>query len=235
MLYRDSEGLKLCTKKVVYTQRGQEMESLINTEGIEWWEDFANKWDHTTITEFEDVEYTKEQLDRFEETKDLNVNQSILQDYIISGTIGEGLEILELNKENQQLKAKVEANLIATRSMIRVDELTVEELETIVGLYDGYEVGKPYIIGDILKLEGKLYKVVQAHTSQDDWKPISTKALYTELMPENVIPNWVQPTGSHDAYNIGDKVIFESKVYESLINSNTWSPTTYPSGWKEVV
>lgn len=52
--------------------------------------------------------------------------------------------------------------------------------------------------------------------------------------PTETIPDFVQPTGAHDAYNIGDKVKFEGKIYESLINGNTYSPAAYPLGWKEV-
>ena len=52
--------------------------------------------------------------------------------------------------------------------------------------------------------------------------------------PAETIPDFVPPTGAHDAYNIGDKVKFEGKIYESLINNNVWSPTAYPLGWKEV-
>ena len=48
------------------------------------------------------------------------------------------------------------------------------------------------------------------------------------------IPEFVQPTGAHDAYNKGDKVKFEGKVYESLIDANTYSPDAYPAGWQEV-
>jgi hypothetical protein len=33
---------------------------------------------------------------------------------------------------------------------------------------------------------------------------------------------------------IGDKVSFEGKNYESLINNNVWSPAVYPAGWKEI-
>lgn len=47
----------------------------------------------------------------------------------------------------------------------------------------------------------------------------------------NEWPEWVQPTGAHDAYNIGDKVTFQSKRYVSTINANVWSPTAYPQGW----
>ena len=45
------------------------------------------------------------------------------------------------------------------------------------------------------------------------------------------VPEWVQPTGAHDAYNIGDKVTYGGQVWTSLIDSNVWSPTSYPAGW----
>lgn len=49
--------------------------------------------------------------------------------------------------------------------------------------------------------------------------------------PDPTYPEWVQPTGGHDAYNIGDRVMFQGQAYESLIDGNTWSPTDYPQGW----
>jgi hypothetical protein len=48
------------------------------------------------------------------------------------------------------------------------------------------------------------------------------------------MPEWQQPTGAHDIYNTGDKVIFEGQVYRSTIDNNTWSPTAYPQGWELV-
>lgn len=47
-------------------------------------------------------------------------------------------------------------------------------------------------------------------------------------------PAFVQPTGGHDAYNIGDRVTYNGKVYESTINANVWAPDAYPKGWKVV-
>ena len=58
-----------------------------------------------------------------------------------------------------------------------------------------------------------------------------------EPEPEPDIPVWVQPTGAHDAYQMGDKVHYpgaSDPVYESLINGNVWSPDAYPAGWKQV-
>ena len=134
----------------------------------------------------------------------------------------------------REFRNRIDANLQATRKLIRVDELDENELLEMIDLYESYQVGKSYKVDDIFKYEGKLYKVIQEHTSQEDWVPSELPALYLNLMPENVIPEWVQPTGSHDAYNVGDKVIYEGEVYESIIDSNTWSPTDYPQGWEEV-
>lgn len=47
-------------------------------------------------------------------------------------------------------------------------------------------------------------------------------------------PEWVQPLGAHDAYQVGDRVTFEGKIYESTIAANVWSPAVYPAGWTEI-
>lgn len=146
-------------------------------------------------------------------------------------------QLRNVNVELTRLKSKekqTEAVLVAIKKLIRVDELSEDELLDMIDLYDDYQVDKQYKEDDIFKYEGKLYKVIQEHTSQDDWIPSELPALYLNMMPENIIPEWRQPTGSHDSYNIGDKVIFEGMVYESLIDGNIWSPTDYPQGWKLV-
>lgn len=55
-----------------------------------------------------------------------------------------------------------------------------------------------------------------------------------ETPPAETIPEFVQPTGAHDAYKKGDKVKFEGKIYQSLIDNNAYSPSEYPAGWKEI-
>lgn len=47
-------------------------------------------------------------------------------------------------------------------------------------------------------------------------------------------PEWVQPTGGHDAYSIGDLVTFEGAVYRSVIDGNVWSPAAHPTGWERI-
>ena len=137
-------------------------------------------------------------------------------------------------KFNQERKSGRIAGQIATRSLIKSDELSPEEMAKLVGIYDAWTVGVAYVIGDIISYHGVLYEVIQAHTSQADWTPDTVPALFKSHAPAGVIPEWQQPTGGHDAYNIGDKVTFEGKVYESTIDANTWSPTAYPQGWQLV-
>lgn len=61
--------------------------------------------------------------------------------------------------------------------------------------------------------------------------PDVTPALYTEVSIEEW-PEYVQPTGAQDAYNSGDRVSFQGRHYESLIDGNVWSPADYPQGWQ---
>lgn len=56
-----------------------------------------------------------------------------------------------------------------------------------------------------------------------------------EPEPSEDVPDWVQPTGAHDAYQKGDKVRYNGDVYESLIDGNVWSPDAYPAGWQKLV
>ena len=57
---------------------------------------------------------------------------------------------------------------------------------------------------------------------------------WREVVEEGATPEWVQPTGAHDAYQTGDHVMFEGAEYKSLIDGNTWSPTAYPQGWEKI-
>lgn len=75
----------------------------------------------------------------------------------------------------------------------------------------------------------------QSLISANVWEPGSAGAetLWKCLdCPVLSCPEWIQPTGAHDAYNIGDCVTFKGNLYESMINANVWSPAVYAAGWK---
>ena len=113
------------------------------------------------------------------------------------------------------------------------DEDALEAVE----LFPTWMSGANYAADDRIRYGEKLYRCVQPHTSQADWTPDVTPALWTEVAKPGEIPVWKQPTGAQDAYNKGDRVWYPAKdttVYESTIDGNVWSPADYPQGWMEV-
>jgi hypothetical protein len=80
-----------------------------------------------------------------------------------------------------------------------------------------------------------LFKCLQAHTSQEGWEPGKAVSLWVAIVEPpspDVPPEWVQPTGAHDAYAKGDKVAHNDKVWVSDIDANVYEPGVY--GWDEV-
>ena len=110
--------------------------------------------------------------------------------------------------------------------------LTDEDALQAVELFPQWVTGHAYAVDERLQYKNVLYRVVQAHTSQADWTPDITPALFVVVSLDEW-PEFVQPTGAHDAYKKGDKVTFNGKHYISLIDANVYSPAAYPAGWKE--
>ena len=50
--------------------------------------------------------------------------------------------------------------------------------------------------------------------------------------PADEWPEFVQPTGAHDAYNSGDKITFNGVHYIRRMNACVWSPAVYPYAWE---
>ena len=69
-------------------------------------------------------------------------------------------------------------------------------------------------------------------------RPLNTEERMEELeerMYDAEFQPFIQPTGAHDAYKMGDKVKYNNKHYISLIDANVWSPEDYPQGWEEAL
>ena len=99
-----------------------------------------------------------------------------------------------------------------------------------------YAVNAIVVFGENAVGDPQLYRCVQAHTSQSDWTPDVAPSLWSGIgIGGDGVPVWSQPTGAHDAYNIGDRVHFPGEsdpIYVSLINGNIYSPEVYPAGWE---
>lgn len=114
MLYIEEGEWKLAPNKVIYEQNGEKMEHYTNDK--EWWEDFAAKWDHTEIIEFEDVSWSEEERKRLEEVQDVGEAYGyFVERYVTEGVFPDELEdteerlrnhpmqILQLKKEDSAL------------------------------------------------------------------------------------------------------------------------------------
>lgn len=110
----------------------------------------------------------------------------------------------------------------------------------VAAVYDPWKAGKVYATGDFLTYgknsvgDPQLYRAAQAHTAQADWKPDTVPALYTPIgLDASGYPIWAQPAGAHDAYQAGDLVVFNSVLYQSLIDGNDHSPAVRPEDWAQ--
>ena len=122
-------------------------------------------------------------------------------------------------------KAKQLRQLIEQLAVTLDDETALTGVE----LFPAWVVGKAYAVNDRVQYNGTLYKCIQAHTSQSDWIPSATPALWKTVSLDEY-PEWVQPTGAHDAYNIGDKVTYNGQHYVCTSNANVYAPDVY--GWQ---
>ena len=102
------------------------------------------------------------------------------------------------------------------------------------GAHDAYKKD------DIVNYKGTLYEsLIDGNVWSPDvyaagWELVKESPEEPEEPDEPVTeeyPDWVQPTGAHDAYSIGDIVKYNGKLYQSTINGNVWAPDEYPAGW----
>lgn len=89
-----------------------------------------------------------------------------------------------------------------------------------------------YSIGDRVRHNG----IIWTSTADNNvWEPGTTNAPWSDGSeptpePTPAIAEWEQ-RDSTNPYMTGDRVLFEGQVYESTIDNNVWSPSTYPAGW----
>lgn len=97
----------------------------------------------------------------------------------------------------------------------------------VPALYPEWISGYTYEKGDRVRYRGELYKLIQAHTSQADWTPVTAPSLFAKILPgqSGEIGEWVQPD-STNGYSIGDRVTYNGKLWESIVNNNVDVPGT---------
>ena len=153
-------------------------------------------------------------------------------------------EDIDLIQTENEVKENREKELIKEDTFQSLISEKLESDSTLVDSYISYlsewKEGVNYLIGRKIIYNNNVYKVVQSHLSQVGWEPdkaISLFSLFSKSISDVVngeVLEFVKPTGAHDSYMKGDKVRFEGSVYESLIDSNVYSPAEYPNGWRKI-
>ena len=123
---------------------------------------------------------------------------------------------------------------ILLRKIIEKAAISLSDTDALaaIELYPSWQVGVDYIVDERIRYDNVLYRVVQAHTSQNGWEPPMVPALFTPVALPGEIPVWAQPSGAQDAYQTGDKVWYPDKqgsIYISIVDNNVWQPGVY--GW----
>lgn len=115
-------------------------------------------------------------------------------------------------------------------------DLSDGQANAISRVYPEWHVDVDYKAKQVCRYNGDLYRCAQDHKSSEE-NNTSVASLWTKVTIDQGTGYdvWQQPTGAHNAYNVGDRVLYPDErgnVYESVVNGNTWSPDAYPAGWK---
>lgn len=92
MIYINNE-YKLPTHSITYTRNDEGFTQNIGIEGIEWWKEFEQQWKDMKIISIDELQYTKEQLNRLEKVNELGLKDGfsgLVWDYVANNTLPDG-------------------------------------------------------------------------------------------------------------------------------------------------
>lgn len=168
--------------------------------------------------------------------------------YFAGNNVQEALNYFNMYIKNGEIYIKTEEELALSEAGIStvteaeqlrqelneiISEMTDEEAIERPILFPNWKSGKEYTVNERIRYGGRIFKVLQNHTSQENWTPSRAPSLFAEILTSETgePQEWQQPS-STNPYLTGDKVIYEGLIYESLIDNNVWRPNVYPQGWK---
>lgn len=128
----------------------------------------------------------------------------------------------ETRRRNRIRDLETTLNAATTEALTDAGVQPGDEWRQPTGAHDAYPAGW------IVTHNGTEWESL---TPANVWGPGVTGWREVVTDPETP-PEWVQPTGAHDAYQIGDRVTYNGAIYTSLISDNVWAPTDYPAGWQ---
>lgn len=130
--------------------------------------------------------------------------------------------------------AEAEAEKVLAGLVLEGD-LGAEQREAMLDGFAIWEPGMVFLavdVGRLVRYEGQLYRVVQPHTAMEHQPPPDIPALLTPVAIPGTVAEWSQPAGAHDAYQTGDRVTWNGRLWESAIDANVWEPGIH--GWTDL-
>lgn len=127
MLVRKNGEWSLYPQKVIYSENGQNKESWA-LPNVEWWNDIIAKHDHLELINIEEIQLTQEQMNRFEEIKNMPDDfQDVYIEYVLNGNFpemdfpkGHSFHALKIEKENERLKDELTSQQSAINFLLGV-------------------------------------------------------------------------------------------------------------------
>ena len=126
------------------------------------------------------------------------------------------------------------------RAAVADGKITDAELLRVQPALEGrlWQPGTVVSVGDVYAFDASLWKCVQPHTTQGDWSPDLTPALWhkVEIVSESKIRVW----NAGIEYAVGDVVAYQdadATRYECLQGHTSlagWEPPNVPALWREV-
>lgn len=154
---------------------------------------------------------------------DLNIWEEVYEDN--SKELYDKMEEVEKKEQSLTKVAKIVANSVTDDAIA----LQIQEF------YDEWDVDINVTVGQYIRYEDILYKVLTAHTTQANWTPSNAPSLFAKVLIDptgETVLEWEQPD-STNPYMKGDKVTYGGKTYTSIIDNNIWAPDVY--GWEVII
>jgi len=154
------------------------------------------------------------------------------------------INAIELYNENGErvipTPAPPEPNLVSLQSMLEIsfvalaenemiDDEHIKEHANLFVQWDEHFTGKR---GTIVLDGGILFRSLHDVGVGQNTRPSETPSMWQRIgNPADEIHQWRQPLGAHDAYQTGDKVLFDGKTWVSTHDNNIWQPGVF--GWEK--
>ena len=159
-----------------------------------------------------------------------NVNGKLIE--MTEAEIAEEKQKIRLAKAEEKSRPLTAEEVTAMLIRQQINTLSVDDNTALrmVEFYPEWSAGQAYTAGYKVQYGDKLWRCLQAHTSQTGWEPENAPSLFAKvLIPDpEVVPEWEQPD-STNPYMTGDKVTHNGKTWVSEVDNNVWEPGVY--GW----